>query len=145
MIFPILLPTILHNLPQGYTQRLKQFSGEKGYSAKKHLGCFENWIDLEEVKHEYTKVRLFSQILDGGARRWFTSLTDNSILSYQVLEDVFKERWAKKKDPRRCFSQFYSIRREESESFQEFSDRFMKVYNDIPSDFKPPPKISQLQ
>ena len=75
----------------------------------------------------------------------FTSLTDNSILSYQVLEDIFKERWAEKKDPRRCLSRFYSIRREESESFQAFSDRFMKVYNAVPSNFKPPPETAQLQ
>ena len=35
-------------------------------------------------------------------------------------------------------SQFYSIRREESESVQDFSDRFMELYNTIPPGFKPP-------
>ena len=42
-------------------------------------------------------------------------------------------------------SQFYSIRREESESIRDLSDRFMKVYDAIPSEFKPPTGIDQLQ
>ena len=35
--------------------------------------------------------------------------------------------------------------RRESESIQEFPDRFMKVYNDIPSQFMPPIGSIQLQ
>ena len=32
-----------------------------------------------------------------------------------------------------------------SESVQEFSDRFIKIYNNIPSESKPPPGVAQLQ
>ena len=80
------------------------------------MGWFVDWIDLEEVDHEDIKVRMFSQILAGEARRWLTSLPDSSLLGYQNLEDAFKGKWAEKKDPRRFLSQFYSIKREESES-----------------------------
>ena len=37
------------------------------------------------------------------------------------------------------------MRRKESESIQEFSNRFMKVYNSIPAKFKPPIGSSHLQ
>ena len=37
------------------------------------------------------------------------------------------------------------MKRRESESFQEFSDRFMKVYNSITAQFKPPIGSAQLQ
>ena len=60
---PILLPAILDNLPHRYAHKLKQFSGEKGYSAEEHLWWLKDWIDIEEVDHEDIRVRLFSQIL----------------------------------------------------------------------------------
>ena len=36
------------------------------------------------------------------------------------------------------------MRRRESEYVQEFSEIFMKIYNAIPTQFKPPPSSSQL-
>ena len=42
-------------------------------------------------------------------------------------------------------SQYHSMRRRESESSQDFSDKFMKIYNVIPTQFKPPPSSAQLQ
>lgn len=35
--------------------------------------------------------------------------------------------------------------RKESEFVQEFSDKFMKIYNSIPAQFKPPPGSAQIQ
>ena len=90
------------------------------------------------------KFILFDQSLDREERRWFTSLPYSSISGYPALEDTFKERWKEKKDSRRFLSHFYFTRREENESVQEFSDRFMKIYNAIPYDFKPPPGVAQL-
>ena len=66
---PILLHAALHNLPLGYSQRIKQFNGERGYSAEEHLGWFLDWIELKEVHHDDVKVRLFSQILVGGSKK----------------------------------------------------------------------------
>ena len=37
------------------------------------------------------------------------------------------------------------MRRRESESVQKFSDRFIKVYNAIPAQFKPPIGSAQFQ
>ena len=46
---PILLPVVIHDLPQGHAQKLKQFTRERGYSAEEHLGGFADWTNLEEV------------------------------------------------------------------------------------------------
>ena len=87
---PLQLLVFIHDLPLGYSQRLKQFNGERGYSAEEHLGWFSDWINLEEIDHEDIKVRLFSQSLAGEMRKWFKNLLDNSILNYQSFEDSFK-------------------------------------------------------
>ena len=69
----------------------------------------------------------------------------NSISCYQYFEEVFKDKWDKKKHPKKCLSQFHSIRREESESIEDFSNIFMEVYNSIPTQFKLPPSATKLQ
>ena len=103
------------------------------------MGWFSNWINLEEIDNEDIKVRLFAQSLAGEVRELFTDLLDNSIMNYQAFEDSFKNKWEEKKNPMNCLSQFHSMKRRVSESFQEFSGRFLKVYNDIPAQFKDPP------
>ena len=39
----------------------------------------------------------------------------------------------------------FEIKKKENESVQELSNKFMKAYNAIPSEFKPPPGTAQLQ
>ena len=68
---PILLPVVLHDLPWGHAKKLKQFKGERGYSAEEHLEWFSDWINLEEINHEDIKVGLFSQSLVGEERKWY--------------------------------------------------------------------------
>ena len=90
---PIRLPMVLHDLPLGYSTRLKNFYGERGYSTEELLGWFLDWLDLEEVDHDDVRVRLFSQTLAGEARKWYKNLTDDSIRSYQDFEYSFKDKW----------------------------------------------------
>ena len=108
------------------------------------MGWFSDWVDLEEVDHDDLKVILFSQSLDGEARKWLKNITDNSILNYQSSKDFFKDKWADKKNTKQYLSQYHSMRRNESEAIQEFSDIFMKVYNAILAQFKPPTLSAQF-
>ena len=62
---PLALPANLHDLAQGYAQRLKQFGAEGGITAQQHLDRFLDFCDLEEVDYEYIKMRLFAQSLAG--------------------------------------------------------------------------------
>ena len=90
------------------------------------------------MDHDDVKVRLFAQSLAGEERKWYKSLLADSIHNYQAFEYAFKDKWEDQKNPKQYLSQYHSMKRWEIESFQEFSDRFMKVYNSIPSQFKPP-------
>ena len=78
-------------------------------------------------------MRVFAQSLAGEARKWFTSLHNATIVDFPAFEVLFKNKWEDKKNPCHFLSQYHSMRRKESESIQEFSDRFMKVYNAIPA------------
>ena len=101
----------LHDLPLGYSHRLKQFNGERGYSAEEHLGWFLYWINLEEVDHDDVKLKLFSQILLGEARKWYKNPLNDSILSYKTFEYSFKDMWKNQKNPKQYLSQCHSMRR----------------------------------
>ena len=49
---PLALPTNLHDLPQGYAQRLKQFGAEGDITAQHHMDRFLYFCDLEEIDYE---------------------------------------------------------------------------------------------
>ena len=65
---PLALPTVLHELPQNYSQRISLFDGEGNFTTRKHMDRFEDFIDLEEVDHDDVKMRLFAKILLGAEK-----------------------------------------------------------------------------
>ena len=130
---PICIFIVIHDLPLGYFTRMRKFYGERGYSTKKYMGWFLDWVDLEEVDHDYVKVILFSQTLAREVKKWYKILIDDSIMSYQSFKDALKDKWANQKYPKQYLFEYHFIRRKESDFVQEFSDRFMKVYNSIPA------------
>ena len=60
---PLRLPTVLHDIPQNYSQRISLFDGEGGITTKQHVAKFEDFVDLEEVDYVDVKMRLFAQSL----------------------------------------------------------------------------------
>ena len=48
----LVLPENIHDLPQGYAQRLKHLGAEGDITTLQHLARFLDFIDLEEVDHE---------------------------------------------------------------------------------------------
>ena len=65
MFAPLAFPTVLHDLPLSYSQRIYLYDGEENFTARQHMDRFEDFIDLEEVDHDDAKMRLFSQSLSG--------------------------------------------------------------------------------
>lgn len=57
---PLVLPTQLHDLPQGYSQIIRNFDAEGDITTQQHLDRFNDFVDLEEVDHEDAKMILFS-------------------------------------------------------------------------------------
>jgi hypothetical protein len=138
---PLALPTQLHDFPQNYNQRIKLYDAEGNASAQKHLDWFNDFVDLEEVDHEDAKMRLFVQSLSGEVRKWFKALQAASIPDFAAFETLFLARWGDKKNPLQLLTQYNNIKISPNETVQEFSTRFMKVYNSIPMEVKPPPEL----
>jgi hypothetical protein len=46
---PLVLPAQLHDLPQGYAQRIRTYDAEGEVSAQQHLVKFDDYCELEDV------------------------------------------------------------------------------------------------
>ena len=60
---PLVLPAQLHDLPQGYAQRIKIYDVEGDISAQQHLIKFNDFCELEDVDYDVVKMRLFAKSL----------------------------------------------------------------------------------
>jgi hypothetical protein len=74
-------------------------------------------------------MRLFSQSLAGEVRKWFRALPTTSIINCDAFETSFVAKWGDKKNPLQLLTQYNNMRRSPNETMQEFSSRFINVYN----------------
>ena len=58
--YPLVLPTVLHDFPKNYAQRITLYDGEGSFTAKQHGYKFEDFVDLEEVDDDDVKMKLFA-------------------------------------------------------------------------------------
>jgi hypothetical protein len=137
---PLVLPAQLHDLPREYNIRIKLYDAEGSVSAQNHLDWFNDFIDLEEVDFADAKMRLFAQSLAGEVRKWFISLPTTNIEYFEAFETSFLAKWGDKKNPLQLLTQYNNMKRSPNETLQDFSARFVKVYNLIPAEVKPPLK-----
>ena len=105
---PLRLPSLLHDLPQNYSQRISLFDGEGDITAKQHVAKFEDFIDLEEVDYLDVKMWLFAQSLSSEAKKWFKDLPNGSIMNFQDFQNVFLDRWDYKQNPLQLLSLYNS-------------------------------------
>jgi hypothetical protein len=70
-------------------------------------------------------------------RKWFRGLTPRSIAGIEALDSAFLRQWGDKKDFMYYMTEFGSLRRMEGESVFDFSKRFNKMNNKIPTKIKP--------
>ena len=57
---PLVLPANLHDLPEGYAQRLKQFGAKGDFTAHQHFDRFLDLCDLEKIDYEDVRMQLFA-------------------------------------------------------------------------------------
>jgi hypothetical protein len=81
-------------------------------------------------------MRVCVQNLDREARKWFKGLNPRSIVVIEALDDSL-EHWGDKKDFLCYIKEFGSLKRKEGESISDFSKRFNKMYNNIPTKINP--------
>jgi len=120
------------------------YDAERDISAQQHLVKFNDFCELEDVDYDDGKMRLFSKSFGVEVREWFRGLPDGSIHNVQEFETIFLGKWERKKNSLHLLTQYNNLRRGPNESVHDFSSRFKKTYNVIPSDVKPPPSVSKL-
>jgi hypothetical protein len=135
---PLVLPHPLNALPAGgYLKQLPKFTGEGDITAEEHLAAFYSYADNYVIVNEDVWMRIFVHSLDGEARKWFRALAPGSIDGIEALDDAFLRHWGDKKDFLYYITEFGSLKKEEGESVSDFSKRFNKMYNKIPTEIKP--------
>jgi len=105
------LPSQLHDFPQNYSHMIKLYDAEGNTFAQKHLEWFNDFVYLEEVNHEDTKMILFTQSLLGEVRKWFKALQAVSILDFTVFETSFLSIWGDKNNPLQLINQYKNMKR----------------------------------
>jgi hypothetical protein len=95
---PLVLPAILHDLPENYMKSLPKFTGEGDLTTTEHIVFFYQFVDILGVEHEDVYMRLLVQNFEGQVRTWFRGLPVDSIPSYNDLETSFIRQWGEKKD-----------------------------------------------
>jgi len=134
---PLVLPAILHDLPDNYIKNLPKFTGEGDLTAAEHINFFDQFADICGIEHEDVYSRLLVQTFEGQVRTWFRSLPPASIRTYNALEDAFLRQWGERKDHLYYLTEFGSLKKKNSENVMEFILRFNKLYNKIPAAVKP--------
>ena len=89
-------------------------------------------------------MRLFAQSFYGEIKRWFRGLATISIHNFQEFEATFLRKWERKKNYLHLLTQYNNLKSGPNESMQDFSTRFMRTYDAIPVDLKPPLGVSML-
>jgi hypothetical protein len=135
---PLVLPQPLNALPaDGYLKQLPKFTGEGDIAAEEHLEAFYSFTDAHIIMHADVWMRIFVHSLEGEARKWFRALPPGSIDGIEALDSAFLRQWGDKKDFMYYMTEFGSLKRKEGESVSDFSKRFNKMYNKIPTEIKP--------
>jgi hypothetical protein len=67
-----------------------------------------------------------------------------SIASYDALETTFLRKWGERRDHLYYLKKFGALRKKNSESILEFIQRFNKLYDKIPTKFKPSQLVAKV-
>jgi hypothetical protein len=128
----------MNALPGGdYLKYMPKFIGEEDIIVEEHLSSFYIYADNLNIENEDGWMRVFVQRLDGMARKWFRGLTLGSIARIESLDNVFLRHFGNKKDFLYYITEFGSLKRKEGEYVSDFSKRFNKMYNKIPTEINP--------
>jgi len=133
----LVLPAILHYLPENYMKSLPKFTGEGDLTATEHIVCFYQFIDILGIEHEDVHMRLLVQTFEGQVRTWFKELPVDSIPSYNDLETSFIRQGGEKKDHLYYLTEFEALRKKTFESVPELIQRFNNLYHKISAEVKP--------
>lgn len=79
-------------------------------------------FDLQEVDEPDVKMRLFSQILGGDAKKWFKSLHAGSIANLDAFHKTFLARGEIKENPLQLLNECKILKINPNENMEEYSE-----------------------
>lgn len=112
------------------------------FQHKDHMTNFENYARNLGVQHDDVVIRMFVQSLDEDVRKWFKTLPNDSIHTREALRTIFLNRWGDKKDDQYLIAEFSNLRKRKDGNVSDFNKIFMKLYNKLPDDIRPPSRVA---
>jgi hypothetical protein len=111
---PLVLPPVLHDLPENYMKNIPNFRGEGDLTATEHINFFDQFVDILGIEHEDVYSRILVKTFEVQVRIWFRGLPVGSIASYDALETAFLKKWGEKKDHLYYLTEFGALRKKNS-------------------------------
>ena len=115
---------------------MPKFIGEGDFTAEEHLEAFYSYVENINIEQEDVWTRVFVQSLDGQARKWFKELLVGSIAGIEALDDIFLKHWEERRDHVYHITEFSNFKRENGDSFSNFTKRFNNMFSKIPTEIK---------
>jgi hypothetical protein len=120
-----------------YQKYMPKFTGSGDYTVEEHIEDFYAYVENINISGEDVWTKLFLQILDGQARKWFKELLANSVTGIEQLDEVFLKHWGERRDLLYYITKFGNLKRENGKSVSDFTKRFNKMFGKIPAEIKP--------
>ena len=108
---PLVLPTQLAALPQGYQTSIPLYEAMSSITASQHVDKMNDYCDRNEIADETIKLRIFTQIFGGEVRKWFKNLATHSIHDLPAFHQLFLNKWEVRKNPLQTLSEYENIKR----------------------------------
>jgi glycosidase len=117
---------------------------EEDTTVEEHLASFYSYADNLNIENEDEWMRVVVHSLYGEDIKWFRVLTPGYIVGIEAKDDALLRHWGDKKDFLYYITEFGSLKRKEWEFVSDFSKRFNKMYNKIPTEIKPTKTSSNI-
>jgi hypothetical protein len=141
---PLVLPPVLHDLPENYMKNLPKFTGEGDLTSTEHITFFYQFVDILGIENEDAYSSILVKTYEGQVRIWFRGLPLGSLQSYDDLEKSFLRQWGENKDHIYYLIEFRALRKNNYESVLEFTQIFNNLYHKIPAEVKPSQPASMV-
>ena len=92
------IPRAPHPMPNDYTRRLPQFSGNNEISIESHLDILWDYMEIRGVNNEDVFMRALGESLQGDVQLWFDHLAPESITGYDMFTDLLIDKWGRNTD-----------------------------------------------
>jgi len=126
-----------HDIPEKAIDKLDTFPGtDASTSTEQHLIYFSN--TMVPMSGVLTNMTLFSLSLDGKAGNWYDNMPNNSFTTIADFKTAFLGKFGSTKEPRHLVAALTSMNKSETETMDEFNNRFTELSNSIPATHAPP-------